>query len=181
MKNIKKCIAVILVLMLCFGMTACSASRQTTTTISLETSADPMDGEAVQNEMKDPADYDDDIHGLCAFLRDCKVTAGESIQMEYGVIGAVNGYKFTYGYNSSNVQLEVYEFPTEELSEEAQNVIGSVRENGSFDFLDGTIPAILSADGRYMLIYTDAKAEKEDANKVHKAHVLDCFEAFTAE
>jgi hypothetical protein len=32
-----------------------------------------------------------------------------------------------------------------------------------------------------MLIFTDTKAEKEEANKAHREHVVQCFEAFTAE
>lgn len=40
------------------------------------------------------------------------------------------------------------------------------------------MPGYLSNDGRFLLIYTDAKSEKEDANKTHKEHVLECFNTF---
>lgn len=180
MKNIKKWLAAALIAALCLSMVGCAA-QQTTTLEKLETSAAPAEGEEISAELKDPANYDDDIQGLCKFMEDCKVTAGERVQMEYGVIGAVNGYKYAYTYDGSNVQLEVYEFAQEGLSETAQSVIDSVKTNGSFVLLDNTIPAKISANGRYMLIYTDEKAEKEDSNKAHKQHVLDCFETFTAE
>ena len=179
MKNIKKLLALVLAIVLCLGMTACAA-KNTTATATLETSEAVAEGEETAALVKDPADYEDGIQGLCAYMEDCKVTAGERIQMEYSVIGAANGYKYTYAYEGSQVQLEVYEFPTEELSETAKTVIDAVKNNGSFVLLDNTIPATLSADGRYMLIYTDEKAEKEDANKAHKEHVVECFETFTA-
>lgn len=181
MKHIKKWVAVALAVILCLSMTACAFGTQNSTaTETLETSAVSEDGETTVED-KDPANYEDDIQGLCQYLEDCALTAGERVQMSYDVIGAVNGYKYTYQYNSSNIQLEVYEFPTEEISEIAQQVIDSVRENGSFEILDNTVPATISADGRYMLIYTDTKAEKEELNKKHKEHVMTCFEAFTAE
>lgn len=180
MKNIKKWIAVLLAAALCLSMTACASSQQTAT-VKMETSTVAEDGEETAAEIKDPADYEDDIQGLCRFLEDCKVTAGEKIQMSYDVIGAVNGYKYAYSYNDSNVQLEIYEFPEEDISETAQEIIDAVRGNGEFEILDNTIPAQISADGRYLMIYTDSKAEKEDANKAHKNHVDQCFAAFTAE
>lgn len=180
MKNIKKLFAVILVIAMCVSMTGCmSNARNAAVQVpALEVSAAPAEGE--EPVMKDPADYSDDIQGLCKFMEENKVTAGERIQMEYGVIGAMNGYKYSYTYDGSAVQLEVYEFAAEGLSETAQTVIDSVKNNGEFELLDNNIPAKLSADGRFMLIYTDGKAEKKDNNKAHKQHVVACFEAFTA-
>ena len=120
--------------------------------------------------------------GLCKqqlfkYLEDCKVAAGEKVQMSYDVIGAENGYKYVYRYADSAVQLEVYEFPAE-LSETAKALQDAVRADGTFKVLDNTVPGYLSNDGRFLLIYTDAKSEKEDANKTHKEHVLECFNTF---
>ena len=90
---------------------------------------------------------------------------------------AENGYKYVYRYADSAVQLEVYEFPAE-LSETAKALQDAVRADGTFKVLDNTVPGYLSNDGRFLLIYTDAKSEKEDANKTHKEHVLECFNTF---
>ena len=177
MRNIKKLLAVIMVVVLCLSMTAC-ATNKTTGVAKLEVSA-AAEGE--ETAAPNAAEYDKDIQGLCAYMEDCKVTAGERIQMEYGVIGAVNGYKYTYTYEGSQVQLEVYEFAAENVSENAQEVIDAVKRDGSFTLLDNTIPAMLSANDRFMLIYTDEKAKKEEANKAHKEHVVECFNTFTAE
>ena len=179
MKNIKKWLAVALVIALCLSMTGCmTRSSQVTGTATLETSEVTLDGE--ETAAKDPSAFEDGIQGLCAYMEDCEVTAGERIQMEYGVIGAINGYKYTYTYEGSQVQLEVYEFPTEDIPELAQTVIDSVKANGSFELLDNVIPAQISENGRYMLIYTDEKTKKEEANQAHKEHVVECFETFTA-
>ena len=53
-----------------------------------------------------------------------------------------------------------------------------MRADCTFKVLDNTVPGYLSNDGRFLLIYTDAKSEKEEANKTHKEHVLKCFNTF---
>ena len=182
MKNIKKLLALILVTAMCVSMTGCMSNARGAAAAQsavLEVSAAPVEGEETVLE-KNPEEYSDDIQGLCKFMEENKVTAGERIQMEYGVIGAMNGYKYTYTYDGSAVQLEVYEFAAEGLSETAQKVVDSVKANGTFELLDNVIPAQLSADGRFMLIYTDEKSAKRENNIAHKAHVVECFEAFTA-
>ena len=176
MKNIKKLMALVLAAALCVSLAACAVPQ--TSADKLETSSTTEDGEAV-TEDKDPADYETDIQGLCKFFEESGLTAGEKVQMSYDVIGAVNGYKYAYSYNDSSVQVELYEFPTENIPETAQAVIDSVREAGSFEILDSTVPAQISEDGRFMMVYTDAKAEGDETSKAHKAHVTACFEAFS--
>lgn len=176
MKQIKKLTALALAVLLCLSLAACAV--QQTATETLETSSTTEDGEAVTAD-QDPADYEADIQGMCAYFEDSKLVTGEKVQMSYDVIGAVNGYKYTYTYNGSNVQLELYEFPTENIPETAQAVIDAVRDTGSFEILDSTVPATLSQDGRFMIIYTDGKADGDDVNKAHKARVLACFESFS--
>lgn len=175
MKNIKKLMALVLAAALCASLAACAAPQ--TAVAALETSSTTEDGETVTDD-KDPADYDADIQGMCKFFEESGLTAGEKVQMSYDVIGALNGYKYAYSYNDSSVQVELYEFPTENISETAQAVIDSVREAGSFEILDSTVPAQISEDGRFMMVYTDAKAEGDEVSKAHKAHVTACFEAF---
>lgn len=182
MRNIKKMLALVMVIALCVAMTGCMSNARGAAAAQpavLEVSAAPAEGEETVLE-KNPDEYSDDIQGLCKFMEDNKVTAGERIQMEYGVIGAMNGYKYSYTYDGSAVQLEVYEFAAEDLSETAQKIVDSVKTSGKFELLDNIIPAQLSADGRFMLIYTDEKAAKKENNIAHKEHVVACFEAFTA-
>ena len=166
MKNIRKLAALLLAVVLCASLAACAAPQASVET--LETSSTTEDGEPITTE-KDPADFE-----MASGL-----VVGERVQMSYDVIGAANGYKYTYQYNDSSVQLELYEFPTENIPEAAQTVIDSVRERGSFEILDNTVPAQLSESGRFMIIYTDAKAESGDEVSVaHRDHVTACFTAF---
>ena len=110
MKNIKKLLAVLLAALLCVSVTACANNSSSSTAVAtLETSSAASEGETAESTDKDPAGYDDDIQGLCKYLEDCKVAAGEKVQMSYDVIGAENGYKYVYRYADSAVQLEVYE------------------------------------------------------------------------
>ncbi|MGN0478000.1 MAG: hypothetical protein ACI4GO_01060 [Hominenteromicrobium sp.] len=176
MKNIKKLLAAVLAAALCLSLTACAQS--TTSVSTLETSSAVSEGETAPAD-KDPSGYDSDIQGLCKYFEDNGLTAGEKVQMSYDVIGALNGYKYAYRYNDSNVQLELYEFPTEEIPETAQGVLDSLRADGTFTILDNTVPGYLSENGRFLMIYTDSKSEKDETSKAHKAHVLSCFEAFT--
>lgn len=168
MKNIRKLAALLLAVVLCASLAACAAPQ--TSVETLETSS---------TTEKDPADFEMDVDGMCDYFEASGLVAGERVQMSYDVIGAANGYKYTYQYNDSSVQLELYEFPTADLPEAAQTVIDSVRENGSFEILDNTVPAQLSESGRFMIIYTDAKAESGDEVSVaHRDHVTACFTAF---
>lgn len=180
MKNIKKWIAVILAVLMCLSLTGCAGNRAAAGGAKLEVSEKAEDGSYVTGEVKDPAQYEQNVQGLCKFLEDCGVAAGDRVQMEYGVIGAKNGYKYVYAYGDSSVQLEVYEYDTEALSDTAKAILDAVKTEGCFHLLDNTVPAQLSADCRYMLIYTDERAAKNDANKAHKEHVVKCFETFTA-
>ena len=136
MKNIKKLLAVLLAALLCVSVTACANNSASSTAVAtLETSSTASEGETAESTDKDPAGY----QGLCKYLEDCKVAAGEKVQMSYDVIGAENGYKYVYRYADSAVQLEVYEFPAE-LSETAKALQDAVRADGTFKVLDNTVP-----------------------------------------
>ena len=65
-----------------------------------------------------------------------------------------------------------------ELARIRREKLDSLRAEGSFTILDNTVPGYLSGDGRFLMIYTDEKSEKDEVSKAHKAHVLSCFDAF---
>lgn len=177
MKHIKKRIAALLAAALCIALTGCAAPS--TSTASLETSSVTSEGETVSAPEKNPANYDSDLQGLCKFFEDSALVAGDRVQMSFDVIGAENGYKYAFRYNESNVQVELYAFG-DEMSETAQAVVDSVLANGSFEVLGNTVPGILSADNRYLMIYTDTKAGNDDTSKAHYERALACFNTFTA-
>lgn len=172
MKNIKKLLMVLAAGVLCIAMTACAGGGGAQVA-TLETSS--AESEAAD---KDPAKYDNDIQGLCKFFEESGLVAGEKVQMSFDVIGALNGYKYMYRYNDSSVQLELYEFGTEALSDTAKGVLASARDKGEFEILGNTVPAALTEDNRFMMIYTDAKAEKDEISRAHHERVREQLQAF---
>ena len=98
--------------------------------------------------------------------------------MKADVIGAQVGYRFTTELNSSAITLELYEFDTENLNDDAKSVISQVEKDGQFNMLDfSMVPATMSDNGKYMMIYRDNKVtgdnpdeqnvqRKEDVTKI---------------
>ena len=96
--------------------------------------------------------------------------------MAYETIGAQDGYRFRFILNGSTVQVEVYSYDVNNLNEQGQTVLDSVKADGSFTMLDNDVPATLNSDGKYMLLYTDGSTSAE--NTAQRERVLQLFEAF---
>lgn len=166
----KRILAAVLLCAVCAALAGCAAN-----TVQFPELPVPAEGETPAPA--DPADYDRDAVGLCLFLEASKAATGDRVQMSYDVIGAKNGYRYNYRYNGTTVQLEVYEFDPENLSEAGQKTINSLRDAGKFEVMGSTVPGTLSADGRFLLLYTDTK--NDDVNREHTAYVEECFRTFT--
>lgn len=124
-------------------------------------------------------EFDDSLDGLCDFLTANKAVAGEPTEMAYETIGAAGGYRYRFILNNSTVQVEVYAFDLENLGEQGQAVLDSVKESGQFPMLDNQVPATLSGSGQYMMIYTDNSTSAE--NTAQKDRVLGLFQGFYSE
>ena len=108
-----------------------------------------------------------------------KAVTGDPTEMAYETIGATGGYRFRFILGKSTVQVEVYSFDLDNLGDQAQAVLDSVREKGSFTMLDNEVPAVLNSDGKYLLIYTDAGTDA--VNTAQKERVTGLFTSFYAE
>ena len=124
-------------------------------------------------------EFDDSLDGLCDFLTANKAVAEEPTEMAYETIGAAGGYRYRFILNNSTVQVEVYSFDLDNLGNQAQTVLDSVREKGSFTMLDNEVPATLNSDGKYLLIYTDTSTDA--TNVAQKERVTELFTSFYAE
>lgn len=124
-------------------------------------------------------EFEDSLDGLCDFLTANKAVAGEPTEMAYETIGAAGGYRYRFILNNSTVQVEVYAFDLENLGEQGQAVLDSVKESGQFPMLDNQVPATLSGSGQYMMIYTDNSTSAE--NTAQKERVLGLFQGFYSE
>lgn len=167
---------------------------------TVQTSSGTASGtKAETREKPDSAKYDDDIAGLLSYMKDGKGIALDSegvtfengsaviaenvtsfTQMSYKEIGAENGYRCQFSFNGSTVQAEFYAFDPENLDEKGQACISSVREKGFFEVLDNEVPAVLHPSGKYLMVYTDANAEKNEANAAQKDWAVELFQSFKA-
>ncbi|MGN1127210.1 MAG: hypothetical protein ACI4RI_07190 [Ruminococcus sp.] len=100
---------------------------------------------------------------------------------EYGgylIIGAVEGVRYSFKYNESDVNLEMYRFDTKKLDETGKKTISDVKSTGKMDIGEGDtkIKAYLSADEKYLLIYQDSSTDKKNQTKMNDA--IKYFESY---
>ena len=190
----KKLLALGLSLMMVMSLGACAATGDPLPSLVLESASAPESGvesgdgsenpagetssgaETIQVEEVDDQDYEDSLAGLQQYLVDSKAVAGDATEMSYETIGAVDGYRYRFTLERSTVQVEVYEYDLENLSEEATAVLDSVKEKGTFPMLDKEVEAVLSDSGKYMMIYTDTG--KNQINAQQKERVEALFKSF---
>lgn len=105
---------------------------------------------------------------------------------EYGgylVVGAVEGVRYSFKYNESDVNLELYRFDKDKANDTTKKVIGDVKSTGKFTIGEGDskeeIEATLSSDETFLLIYQDESTDKKnqtqkaDAEKLVKEYKVD--------
>lgn len=91
---------------------------------------------------------------------------------EYGgylVVGAVEGVRYSFKYNESDVNLELYRFDKDKANDTTEKVIGDVKSTGKFTIGEGDnkeeIEATLSGDETFLLIYQDESTDKKNQDK----------------
>lgn len=119
--------------------------------------------------------FDDNLAGLEKYLAANTVLSGNPTDMEAAFIGAQKGAKYQFDYNGkSNVTVELYEFNTAGLSEQAKKVQDEVKSKGTFTIMNQQVAAELSDSGKYLMIYKDTvtsdqnKARHEEVTKLVK-------------
>lgn len=162
-KSMKRILAVCLVIITALSLTACAQAPQSMS-------------ETVK--IKD-MDKKYGLTQLCTDLNKKEYIPEEGTKMEAQVIGASVGYRFTTKVKDSNVTIELYEFDKDKLNEDAQNVFSEIKEKGYFNMLGyQDVPAELSKNEKYMIIYRDDKAggdNPEQENKERREDVMKIF------
>ena len=167
----KKILAFALAIVLVLSMGACSFGGNTTEEKKVkEITADVATPDEAINTKK----YVDSLDGLCSYMADknCvykfeKSTNDEIVDpivMDATLIGADAGYKFIYDYQGAEVVLELYSYSKfdsqwyKQAKEEGKITISKDVDNSTFD-------VILSKNGKYLMVYTDAsnRTERRDA------------------
>ena len=106
--------------------------------------------------------------------------------MDLSLVGAKAGKKFTAvridDKDVKNITIELYEFNTGENKSTADEIIASVKSNGTFSILNlPEVKAYLSDNGKFMMIYTDKGLDEKKTdsdNYKWREEVLEKFKAF---
>lgn len=122
------------------------------------------------------SEFEDTLEGLCQYLEQNHAVTGDKIEMSYKEIGAIGGFRYKFLYNGSTVQAEFYEFDLENLDEKGRDCLDSVKAEGKFTVLDNEVPATLSNNGKYLMIYTDTNSDAK--NTAQRENVQKLFQEF---
>ncbi|MBE6737302.1 MAG: hypothetical protein E7566_01420 [Ruminococcaceae bacterium] len=174
----KKILAFMLVVILCFSLCGCMGAQPQPTVEykDFEGGAvgtpDEFTASAATSDEAKPK-YENNLKGLCTYLKDknCVYAYKDAIVPTASMIGADEGYKFMYKYDGGDVVLEVYSY-----SDTDNKWYQQAKADGEITLLDETFEAILSENGKYLMIYSDSKerAERKDA-------IVEVFKSFYAE
>ncbi len=126
-------------------------------TVSSEVSSEESSSKADTVSMKDSYEYSFD--GFVEYMTDSGFVGGEATDTSADAIGAIAGKRYNAS-GSSKISVELYEFPTDNLSDIAKTTIENAKKDGSFDLYGYTsatqyTTAAVTDDGRFMMLYTD--------------------------
>lgn len=175
MKTKTKIAALAAAALLLLSFSACAvnmpdSSNSSETSSEAEATPEP---EASVDESK----FADDLEGLQEYMVAKEYISGTPTDMEASFIGAKDGVKYTCSYEgSNNITMELYEYDLNDLNETAQEVINSVKENGKFELMGMTAEAILSDNGKYLMVYKDSASG--EVHDTRTEQVKEDFKAF---
>ena len=179
---IKKILALAGSALLCLSLSACATTGEQLPTLALpETQTSSGVESGTETAAPDPVpqdDYEDNLDGLCQYMEANYIVTGDPVEMAYETIGASDGFRYRFKYNGVTLQVEFYEFDLNNLNEKGQACLDSVKETGKFTMLDNQVPATLSDNGKYLMIYTDANDSEE--NKAQQERAQELFTGFYA-
>lgn len=117
---------------------------------------------------------DDNLSGLVKYLAANSVLSGNPEEMKADFIGAKSGVKYHFSYNGKdNVTVELYEFDPN-LNSKAKSVFDEIKAKGQFKMMSQEVPAVVSDNGKYLMVYKDTvvsdqnKKRQDDATKLFK-------------
>ena len=122
-----------------------------------DTSADTVDATADVSESPDAVDKG--FKEFVNYMKESGFIKGKSEKITASTIGAAFGERYTVSSGTTKVYVELYEYKDTE-SDIAKKILNNAKENGTFSLYneiqtDKTAAAV-SADGKYLMLYTDA-------------------------
>lgn len=189
----KKIIAAILMACcVCVSFAGCGLDDALTQNSSTE-STTQADEKNDTPSVKD-TDYKDDFDGLCDYFVAMGYNVAEAggklddknvTEMDAALVGAEKGKKFATTYGGKNITVELYSYDISKLNDTANQIIASVKKDGTFSILDfNPVKAYLSDNGKYLMVYSDPSIDEsktDSDNYTHREQVIKDFKAFHAE
>lgn len=117
------------------------------------------------------------IQSLCEYFEyNHYVIADKKSEVAAEMIGAISGVRYAAISGPSTFNIELYEYDPTHMNDNASGVIGSIESTGSFIVLGRNVPAVISNNGKYMMVYTDTSTEQ--ANLDHRAQVEEVLKSW---
>ena len=138
----------------------------------------------------DAKDYKNDFEGLCNYFAAYGYInpkdESKSTEMDASLIGAKIGKKFTAvkmdDKDVKDITIELYEYDTQNQNATADEVVKSVKADGTFSILElPDVKAYLSDNGKFLMIYNDKgldESKTDSDNYKWREEVLEKFKSF---
>ncbi len=127
-------------------------------------------GETIAGDgTKSASGYDKTFDGFVSYMTDNGFVSGDGEELTAAAIGASAGKRFTISTPVSKHTVELYEFE-DQTSDAAAKTIADARNDGSFHLFDSTenvtkyTLAVVTDDGRFLMLYTDS-SESDGTNE----------------
>jgi hypothetical protein len=111
----------------------------------------------------DQGKYENDLEGLQNYLQDMDLISGQATDMISEIINAKKGVKYTFKYNNSNITAELYEFENENV-----DAFSQINSKGTLNVLNKEVPATISNNKKFLLIYSDKSTNGQNIDKAGK-------------
>lgn len=167
----KQIVQLALALCLLVVFSACGAGDWQNQSSSGTTAESEENSSSSQAEISQD-DYADSLDGLCEYLTDSGIISGDPTEMEAQLIGAEAGKMYVHAFEGGQVTVELYGYDSENLNDVAKSTVNSVKQNGTFTLLGTETAAILSDNGKYLMIYKDIKSEEVNVAQKERAEKL---------
>jgi hypothetical protein len=168
----KKLLCIGLAAVFCLAMTACGVDN------TKETSS-PSSGTVSTPEVQvSEDDYEDTLDGLEQYLTAKGAISGDPQIVRSEYIGADDGDRFVIAFENATVTIELYSYTLDNLNDTAKEVLDSVKETGKFTIFGTEAQALLSNNGKYLMIYTSTSTD--ETQTAHRQSVEKLFQEFKA-
>lgn len=158
----KKLISMIAAAAVCACIFAGCAGDENTGTGSVSDTDTSVSGETLAADGSvSPDGYEKTFDGFVKYMTDSGYVSGDGDELTAAAIGADKGRRYKMSSTVSKHTVELYEF-TDQTSDAAKKTIANARTDHSFHLFESTETqtkytyAAVSADGRFLMLYTDS-------------------------